>query len=90
MSCYRCGLDGHNCSKCPNSGVPDRGRPPKKAKTGDSQSVGGCEGVSERPKRGRKPRNSKKSNTTSEFAESQDIAGPSQPSQSFDEWERYS
>ncbi|CAN7120253.1 unnamed protein product, partial [Brassica rapa subsp. narinosa] len=33
MHCSRCGLPEHNCTKCPNSGVPCKPRPPKKQKT---------------------------------------------------------
>lgn len=32
MHCSRCGMPAHNATKCPNSGVPIKPRPPKKQK----------------------------------------------------------
>ncbi|CAA7058664.1 unnamed protein product [Microthlaspi erraticum] len=84
MHCYRCGLADHNAYKCPNSGVPFKPRPPKKSKLAD-----GMEDPRPVGKKGRKP---KKKKTVTEVVESQDLAGPSQPTQTstpeFGEWDR--
>ncbi|RIA04675.1 hypothetical protein BRARA_K01065 [Brassica rapa] len=39
MHCSRCGLPKHNCTKCPNFGVPCKPRPPKKQKTTGSHEA---------------------------------------------------